>query len=162
MSLIFAFLDDLVLGGSSLLTQVEFFWDSSLKVSGCPACCRPPVTSLILLELLHNPAPAPPAAPRCILPAGCWTPGRTWTATLDHPKRDPATEEQEHRVFDPWTRNFWIFRGEKERVRDRERETEGGSGAVGNSLGLSGSGLRVSGVLSGPEGPEPGDVQVCH
>lgn len=48
-------------------------WASSLKVPHRDASRRPPVTSLILLELLRNPPAALPAAPHCLLAAGCWT-----------------------------------------------------------------------------------------
>lgn len=54
---------------------ISVFRDSSLKAPRRRASRRPPITSLILLELLRNPTAALPAAPpHCLLAAGCRTP----------------------------------------------------------------------------------------
>lgn len=115
--------------GSCKQSSISSFWDSSLKVPRRRAFLRPPVTSLILLELLRNPTATLPAAPHCLLAAGCWTPaegqrnpGRTFdrqrwtlrTRTLSRSRGSP-------KVLNPSTQNFLKFQ-EKETQREKERE----------------------------------------
>lgn len=137
---------------------------------GRPACCRPPITSLILLELLRNPAPAPPAAPYCLLATGCWIPaeglwepGRTSDSYVG--PSGPGPCRRGAGAPSVWTVDVELLDfQEKEGERELERRREkSGAGAVWTySSGLCSSGLRLLGVLLGAAGPEQGEVQVCH
>lgn len=129
----------------------------SLKVSNRCTSHRPPITSLILLELLRNLTAALPAAAHRRLAIGCWTAAEVVSGRDLWPPRPTLRNGTLFRrgrsikVFDPLTL-WWLLEISGKRGTDRVRDTEGlrkrvasVAGGVGTaSSGHSSSGLRDS------------------